>query len=94
MNTTHSDDSRFDRLEAIIAAGFGGLRVEIADLKTSLNAIYARVDDLHVQIKLVAEGHATLVDSIADLKRGFERLEAGQDHLELRMMAVESRLAS
>ena len=70
----------------------GGLKTEVGGLKVEVSGLSVRVDGLHGLIKLVAEGHGALVDNITDVKAGIARLEKGQDHLQLRMIAVESRL--
>jgi hypothetical protein len=106
MNNQPNDNNRFDRLEALIRSQIGGLRAEIGGLKSEVgglsgevgglkgevSGLSVRVDGLHAQIKIVAEGHGALVDNITDVKAGIARLEKGQDHLQLRMIAVESRL--
>jgi archaellum component FlaC len=126
-NNQPNDNTRFDRLEALIRSQVGGLRAEVNGLKDELgglkgelggltfalgdvkdevgglkdevggltaevSGLNVRLDTLHGQIKIVAEGHRALVDNITDVKGGIGRLEAGQDHLQLRMIAVESRL--
>lgn len=70
----------------------GSLKTEVGGLKTEVGGLNVRLDTLHSQIKIVAEGHGALVDNIEDVKAGIARLETGQDHLQLRMIAVESRL--
>ena len=42
-------------------------------------------------VQLVAEGHGALVESLAHVNDGIERLEAGQTSLALRTSAIESR---
>ena len=76
----------------------GGVKDELGSVKDELGSVTAevrklniRVDTLHSQIKLVAEGHDALVDHITDVRKGIERLETGQDRLELRMLACKSR---
>jgi hypothetical protein len=96
MNNQLNDNNRFDRLEALIRSQIGGLRAEMGSelggVKAELRGVNVRLDSLHSQIKIVAEGHGALVDNITDVKAGIARLEKGQDHLQLRMIAVESRL--
>jgi len=69
-----------------------GVKAEVSGLRNEVSGLNVRVDGLHGLIKLVAEGHGVLVDNIDDVKAGIARLEVGQEHLALRMTAVESRL--
>lgn len=75
-----------------LMAATGGLKAELGDVTAEVRGLSVRLDAMHGQIKIVAEGYGALVDTITDVKNGMQRLEAGQDHLALRMIAVESRL--
>jgi hypothetical protein len=82
-------DARFGKLEALIKSDGAGTRHEI---KVAADEIKVQVEDLHDQIKVVAEGHSALIEHIVEVKGGIERLEAGQGRLELHVCAVESRV--
>jgi hypothetical protein len=51
-----------------------------------LNARFAKLEDL------LESGHGRLVESIAEVKDAFDRLEAGQASLVVRTTAIESRV--
>ena len=88
-----STDERFDRLEALIKAESADTRKQLRDEITLSGAkLGVRVDALHEQVKVIAEGHDGFVGHILDMKGGIERLKAGQASLVLRVSAVESRV--
>ena len=74
-------EARFNRIESLIAT-------ENAETRRHFDVV---AEGLHDQIKLIAEGHSALTESISDLRAGFERLETGQGRLELRQLSLESR---
>jgi len=74
-------EARFEKVESLV-------KTENAATRRHFDVV---AEGLHAQIKLIAEGHGALTESISELKEGFGRLETGQGRLELRQLALESR---
>jgi hypothetical protein len=51
-------------------------------------------EGLKDEIKVIAEGHVTLIAHNATVDSQLQRLEMGQDRIELRVLAIESRVGS
>ena len=84
-------EARFDEIANLITTENAETRRRVQSESLETRRHFDVVaEGLHDQIKLAAEGHSALVESISELKGGFERLEAGQSRLELRQLALES----
>jgi len=85
-------EARFGKVESLIKTenAEAGRRVQSESSETRRH-VDAVAEGLCDQIKIVAQGHSALTESMVDLKQGFARLEAGQSRLELLQLALESQ---
>jgi archaellum component FlaC len=89
-------DARFDSVDA----RFTGVDTRFAELRELIVREGERTrrhfdvvaEGLENRIELVAEGYSAVSSDVTDLKNGQQRLEAGQGQLDIRMLALESRV--
>ena len=87
-------EARFEQIESLFKTENAETRRRVqSEAVETCRHFDVVAEGLHDQIKLIAEGHSALTESISELKGGFGRLEAGQSRLELHQPALESQQA-
>jgi archaellum component FlaC len=89
-------DARFDSVDARfkdVDARFDDIRQLILEeggrTRTHFDAVAEGMRD---KVKVIAEGHAALIEHHTVTDSRLQRLESGQDRIEVRILAVESRI--
>ena len=89
-------DARFEKVDAQferVDAQFSEMRQLIVyEGERTRNHFDVVAEGLEDRIKLGFEGYTALRADVSDLKDGQQRLEAGHSQLDIRMLALESRV--